>query len=310
MDMKVMKYGEWRDTAITLHLLLQMMGKVKLSRMAPQPEWGHVLLNLTADGFSTGLIPNGDESFQVDLLIRENRMRATGLDGRESAFSVGGDTPMSVYYGEFQRMLSDVMCDTSIYSMPQEMSVKTPFDEDHERRLYDANAALNFFQMCAFAYEGIYRFLSPFRGKRILPSFFWGTFDTTGVLFNGEDAPWQGEGVIEAGAFDEGMMELGFWPGDDAFDEPAFYILTYPFPQKDYSNAGIKPDKAWFGVEKSEFFLKLRDLMAYDDPVSALNDFFASGYELFSRGEGWSSCEWFEKPLLYGKGSCKLISDS
>jgi hypothetical protein len=308
MEINVMKYSEWRETAVTLHLLLQMMGKVKLSRMEPQPEWGHVLLNLTADGFSTGLIPNGDESFQIDLLLRESRMRAIGVDGRESAFSIGGNTPMNAYYREFQRMLSDVMCDTDIYTTPQEMSVKTPFDEDETRRFYDVAAAQNFFRMCVFAYEGIYRFLSPFRGKRFLPSFFWGTFDTTGVLFSGKEAPWQGEGVIEAGAFDEEMMEFGFWPGDDAFDEPAFYILTYPFPSKDYSDTGIRPDKAWFGTEKSEFFLKLRDLMTCDDPKSALNDFFASGYELFSRGEGWSSCEWMEKPLLYDKGSCKLRS--
>jgi hypothetical protein len=139
-----------------------------------------------------------------------------------------------------------------------------------------------------------------------MPNYFWGTFDTTGVLFSGKEAPWQGEGPIEAGAFDEQMMELGFWPGDDAFDDPAFYILVYPFPSIDYTDAGIAPGKAWFSTEKSEFFFKLEDVMRSDDPAAALQDFLRAGYEIFTRGEGWPNLEWYEKPLLYEQGSSKL----
>jgi hypothetical protein len=306
MNINVRKYSEWRDTAIIVHIITQMMGKVKLSRMEPQPEWAHVLLDLTADGFTTGLIPDGDKSFVVEYDIRDSKVWTRGIDGRESGFSLSGDTPISEYYGEFQRMLSDVMCETEIYTAPQEMSVKTHFHEDHERRLYDQDAARDFFRASVFAYEGIYNFVSGYRGKKFTPRYFWGTFDTTAVLFSGKEAPWQSEGVIEAGAFDEQMMELGFWPGDDAFEDPAFYVLTYPFPQKDYTDAGILPDKAWFGKEKSEFFFKLGDVMSYDDPAAALQDFLRSGYEIFTRGEDWPSLDWFEKDLLYGKGSCKL----
>jgi hypothetical protein len=186
------------------------------------------------------------------------------------------------------------------------MSVKTHFHEDHERRFYDPDAAGDFFRASVFAYEGIAKFASAYRGKKFMPQYFWGTFDTTGVLFAGKEAPWQGEGIIEEGAFDEQMMELGFWPGDEAFDDPAFYVLTYPFPQKDYTDMGIRPDKAWFSTEKSEFFFKLSDVLAYDDPDGALQEFLKSGYEIFTRGEGWPSLDWYEKPLLYGKGSSKL----
>jgi hypothetical protein len=306
MSIKVRKYSEWKDTAIVVHIITQMMGKVKLSRLAPQPEWAHVLLDLTADGFTTGLIPYGDKSFQIEYNIRESKVRTTGLDGRESGFSLGGDTPVSEYYKEFRRMLTDVMCETEIYTMPQEMSVKTHFHEDNERRVYDPEAAGDFFRASVFAYEGIAEFVSGYRGKKFMPQYFWGTVDTTGVLFAGKDAPWQGEGIIEAGAFDEQMMELGFWPGDDAFDDPAFYILIYPFPQTDYTDSGIRPDKAWFSTEKSEFFFKLSDVLGYDDPGAALQDFLKSGYEIFTRGEDWPSLDWYEKPLLYGKGSSKL----
>jgi hypothetical protein len=306
VSINVRRYSEWKDTAIVVHIITQMMGKVKLSRMAPQPEWAHVLLSLTADGFTTGLIPYGDKSFQIEYNIRESKVRTLGIDGRESGFSLGGDTPVSEYYKEFKRMLADVMCETEIYTMPQEMSVKIHFHEDNERRVYDPEAANDFFRASVFAYEGISEFVSGYRGKKIMPQYFWGTFDTTGVLFSGEKYPWQGEGFIEAGAFDEQMMEFGFWPGDDAFDDPAFYVLTYPFPQKDYTGDGVRPDKAWFSTEKSEFFIKLSDVLAYDDPKAALYEFLQSGYGIFTRGEGWPSLDWYDSRLLYGRGSHKV----
>jgi hypothetical protein len=306
MKLNIRKYSEWHDTAETVHLLLQMMGKVKLSRMEAQPEWNHVLLALTPRGFTTGLIPNGDDAFAIELDVYSASIKVESITGETSEFTLRGGTAISEYFGEFGNILKEVMCETEIYPGPQEMAVTTLFNDDHTPREYDREAAIDFFRMCVFAYEEIYKFISPFRGKRILPSFFWGTFDMTGVVFGGEEAPWTGNGIIEAGAFDENMMEFGFWPGDDGVDEPTFYILTYPFPTVDYTGAGVKPDKAIFGKTKAEFFLTLRDALSYDDPSAALQEFFSSGYEIFSKGQDWDACDWIEKPLVIGKGSAKL----
>jgi hypothetical protein len=306
MNLNIRTYDEWRDTAETLHLLLQMMGKAKLSHMEAQPEWNHVLLQITPKGFTTGLIPNGEDAFAIDMNIYESEISVQTVSGRASAFPLVSGTPISRYFRSFANILSDVMCETEIYPAPQEMSVTTPFDEDHAPRGYDREAAIDFFRVNVFAYEEIYKFIAPFRGKRILPSFFWGTFDMTGVLFGGEEAPWQGNGVIEAAAFDENMMEFGFWPGDPNVAEPTFYILSYPFPTKDYTDAGVQPDKAVYSTEKSEFFFTLRDALSYADPSSALQSFFTSGYKIFSKGQGWSACDWIEKPLIIEKGSSKL----
>ena len=42
--MHLQTYSQWRETCIALHMVAQMMGKVKLECLEPQPEWGHVLL--------------------------------------------------------------------------------------------------------------------------------------------------------------------------------------------------------------------------------------------------------------------------
>lgn len=304
--MQILNYNQWTDTALTLHLVLQMLGKAKLSRMVPQPEWNHVLLSLTPEGFTTGLIPNGEKSFCVSLAIMESRITATDIAGHSSSFSLIDNGRVSDYYAEFNRILKDVMCETEIHPVPQEMSITTPFDEDHALRAYDTKQALDFFRMCVFAYNVELKFISAFRGKKILPQFFWGTFDVSTAVFSGKSFPFEGGGIIEKGAFDEQMIEFGFWPGDDNVVEPSFFILPYPFITDDLSKAGIKPDKAFWSNEKAEFFFKLEDALNYPDPAKAVLDFMQRGYEIVTQSEKWKNLTWFNQPLIIEKGSFAL----
>lgn len=48
----ILTYDTWTDTAYTLHMIAQMMGKVKLVRMPAQPEWGHIVLHFTPQGLT------------------------------------------------------------------------------------------------------------------------------------------------------------------------------------------------------------------------------------------------------------------
>ncbi|MDR2869020.1 MAG: DUF5996 family protein [Deferribacteraceae bacterium] len=294
--MNVLKYSEWRETALTLHLILQMLGKVKLERMQPQPEWNHALLQLTPYGFTTGLIPNGDKSFSISVSIRESRVITTGLDGYQSSFALDTYKSTDEYFAAFNRML-DLPCKTEINTMPQEMSVRTPFEKHTEPRVYSCEAAMDFFRMCVFAHNVEMKFTAGFRGKKILPTMFWGTFDVSSVLFSGKPAPFPGKGVIEEAAFDEQMIEFGFWPGDNVVDEPSFFILPYPFIKADLSAAPIRPSKAWFSKEKMEYFITLRDIMSYPSPEDALYEFFLSGFEIITKHEQWANLDWFCKPI-------------
>ncbi|MDR1748656.1 MAG: DUF5996 family protein [Spirochaetaceae bacterium] len=303
--MNIPHYNEWEETALTIHLISQMMGKVKLSRMDPQPEWKHIVLNITPEGFSTGLIPNGEQSFGIRMLAREGKVVTTRVDGHISGFAFRNNTSVSEYYNEFNRMLADVTCETDIYTVPQEMSIVTPFEKITEKSNYNNQHALDFFAMCVFAHNAILKFIAPFRGKKTLPSFFWGTFDVTGLLFSGVPAPFPGKGVIERNAFDEQLIEFGFWPGDPHVSEPSFFILPYPFLTAE-PEGRIRPDEAFFNARKAEYFLSLRDAFSAPDPEQTVCDFLMSGFDLVSRAEKWPNLEWYRKPLGTGKGSAAL----
>src|SRR2546421_1572404 len=60
-------YEAWRDTKQTLHMYLQMIGKLRLALSPPEPQWAHVPLYVTARGLNTSPIPHPNGVFDVDV---------------------------------------------------------------------------------------------------------------------------------------------------------------------------------------------------------------------------------------------------
>lgn len=297
MNIQAIPYSRWADTARTMHMLLQMLGKVKLRRNAPQPEWNHALLYPTPSGFTTGLVPHDGYGFAVTMDIAAGRVDALCTSGRSSGFSLTGTHSVSELYARFGRMLEGIGHATPINAEPQEMPTKTPFGEQTGRHAWDGDAARAYFQNALFAHRALGQFAAPYRGKKISPSLFWGTFDMTTVLFSGVEKPFGGSGLIERVAFDEQFVEFGFWPGDDAVDDPSFFALPYPFLEKDLSGEAVRPAAAWYSPEKKEYFLKLKDIASEKDPAAVLNDFLWDAFHAVTRAEGWPNLSWLTKPL-------------
>lgn len=295
---QTLNYDKWADTAYTLHMLAQMMGKVKLVRMPAQPEWGHVVLDFTAQGLTTELIPNGERSFTISLNLDTSTVFTQTVSGDTAGFSLRNNTSVSEYYNDFKKMLGILVCDTVINEVPQEMSTKTPFYDDTDKHNYDACAAKDFFSMYVYARNRLLEFVSPFRGKKVIPSFFWGTFDVSAILFSGKPSPFSGGGVIEQNGFDEQFMEFGFWAGDETLPAPSFFIMPYPFIKDDLGQERLKPDKAIWSTQKMEYFLTLDDALSTPDPDQAIRDFFQNAFDVVTKHEQWDCIDWFTKPLL------------
>ena len=84
----------WSDTYATLHLWLQIAGKVRL-RQTPwiNHSW-HVTLYVTSRGFTTSFIPHGSRAFAIDFDFIDHRVIVRSSDGavggRAARASVGG----------------------------------------------------------------------------------------------------------------------------------------------------------------------------------------------------------------------------
>src|SRR3954468_15138989 len=68
-------YASWRDTKQTLHRFAQIVGKLRMSLVPPQNHWWHVTLRLSVHGLTTGPMPHGGETVEVELDFVEHRVQ-------------------------------------------------------------------------------------------------------------------------------------------------------------------------------------------------------------------------------------------
>lgn len=302
MDKRFLNYPEWQDTADTLHMFLQMAGKVKLERSHKRPGWGHVRLDLTIRGIGTGIIPAEDRNFEIYFNLAQHHVDVQNSLGTRSRIPLGDGLTVASFHGQLMAALDDIGTPTPINTMPQEFYDPTPFDLDHRHHSYDQEAVQLFLANLQFAHRSLSGFLAPMRGKVDMPAFWFGTMDLAGNVFSGQPAPYSGTDTIGRNCFDEQFCEVGFWPGDNKTPEPSFYVLPYPFLASIGSYGTLlTPQKAQFLASESEFLFALEDVFAAPDPQQAVVDFCRSSFNILQRLDRWKDLDWITEPLTYPK---------
>lgn len=300
MRLQFLNYPEWQETADTLHLFLQMAGKVKVMRSVPRPEWAHVRLYLTTEGLSTGLIPADRIFFTILFDFHSHQVEFCTSEGEKTAIRMKNGLSVAAFYEEFYTALRRLGVPTAIDPRPQEFYEPINFDRDEKHRTYDKEAVALWHNNLLFASRALMKYVSAFRGKVDYPAYYFGTMDLTCVVYSGEPAPYQKRGPVMPYAFDERFVECGFWPGDAHFLQPAFYVMPYPFlAGLDGYEKDLQPEKAFFKPEKKEFFLTLEDALSYSDPVATVAGFCRKSFDIVQQIHPWKQLEWITKPLEY-----------
>ena len=75
-------YQAWAPTKDTLHMKLQIIGKVRLALTRREPQWANVPLYLTARGLTTSPIWSGRASFAIDVDFIDHQVIVALDDGR------------------------------------------------------------------------------------------------------------------------------------------------------------------------------------------------------------------------------------
>ena len=96
-------YAEWRDTATTLQLWTQVVGKVRLA-LTPWLNHGwHVTLYVTARGLGTSAIPIGSEILEIELDLIDHPGRPD-QPGRRALFPL-----VALSVAAFHRQIIDAL---------------------------------------------------------------------------------------------------------------------------------------------------------------------------------------------------------
>lgn len=298
--MEILNYTDWQNEADTLHMLLQITGKVKLVYGEKQPEWAHIRQYLTLDGISTGLVPYDPFPFEIRFNFRQDQVEFRNYNGKSETVKLEDGKSVGAYYRQFMAALKRIDVSTEIGVRSQEFYDPVDLNKDEKHHAYSQRLALLWLDNMQFAYKALHQFVAPFRGKISEPSYYFGTMDLSCIVFSGEAAPWGKAGKVMPYNFDEQNYECGFWPGDPSFPEPAFYGMPYPFLKDLKGNEKyLRPDKAFYKPEKMEFFFTLKDALAYPNPKKMVVDFCRSGFDIIQETTRWKNVDWITRPLDY-----------
>ncbi len=296
----LLPYGEWRDTLDTLHMWTQVVGKTKLALCPWLNEWWQIALSLDARGLTTGPMPAGRRSVQVDFdFVGHNLSVRTG-DGGVKALPLL-PRPVAAFHAELLAALAALGVAVEIDPRPVEVPEPIPFDRDDTHAAYDAAAANRFWRVLASTERVLQRWRSPFVGKSSPVNFYWGSFDLSATRFSGRPAPPPaGAPRFLQLAEDQENFACGFWPGNATlsgfvYGEPAFYAYVYPEPGS-FKDATLRPEAAAYHARLGQYVLPYDDAQRAPDPDEAVFAFFTSAYAAAADAAGWDRTS-LEQPV-------------
>lgn len=287
-------YDDWEDTKATLHLVTQMLGKVKLAHHPKMAHWWHMTLHVTPRGISTQTIPTRRGSFDIELVVADLSLRISTSDGVEMRFPLEGRS-VSAVYENLMSALSRVGYPTKILAKPYDMPHSTlPFAEDTTHQSWDRDAIRRWWQATTFVDEVFKTFAGRSFVRTSPVHLFWHSFDYVVTRFSGRAAPGIGEGGrrSDVEAYSHEVISFGFWPGDPETRFPAFYSYTAPEPEG-LADAKLEPAEAfWQPLPGSHLaLLRYDDIRERDDPRTTLLAFMTSAYEAGGSRANWKQYE-------------------
>jgi hypothetical protein len=285
-----LRWASWEQTARTLHMWMQVVGKIRLARSPLVNHWWNVPLYVTARGLTTSPMYQGARTFEITFDFIDHLLRIETSQGDDRSIHLAPRT-VADFYRELMKTLDDMRLTTTILAKPVEVAEAIPFEEDNLHKSYDPEYARRFWLVVLQGTRVLTEFRRRFLGKVSPVHFFWGSFDLAVTRFSGRPAPAHPGGVpnlsdwVVREAYSHEVSSCGFWPGGDGADA-VFYAYSYPEPPG-FSEARVRPGAAVYNRELREFVLPYEAMRLTDNPDQALLDFAQSTYAAGADLGGW-----------------------
>ena len=288
-------YAAWRQTAITLQLWMQMVGKVRLMLTPWLNHSWQVPLYVTARGLGSSPIPAGNDILEIAFDFISHRLIARTSRGDEGSFALEPQT-VAIFYRHITDLLNSMGVAVAIHQLPNEMPDPSP------SRAMTRMARMTPRQRIASGG----RWSRPIAFSSSSAAVFWarpapcifsrGGFDLAVTRFSGRPAPLHPGGVpglpdrVAREAYSHEVSSAGFWPGNEAFPHAAFYSYAYPEPAG-FRDRPVAPG-ASFDATLGEFILPYDTVCAAARPDDLLLDFLSTTYAAAAGPGGWGGLRW------------------
>jgi hypothetical protein len=284
-DWPALPYEAWKDTYATLHMWMQVVGKVALARSAPVNHSWAVAFQVTATGLRTGVLADGSRSFTIAFDFLDHQLVIETSDGVRRALPL---TPRSVadFHRELMTTLDTIGLPVRIWPVPVEIPSPVPFEQDTGHRSYDRIYVERWWWILSRVHQVFTECRCNFVGKCSPVHFFWGSFDLAVTRFSGRPAPPREGPAFMREAYSHEVISHGFWPGSAPLLEAAFYAYAVPEPDG-LDREPIRPAAAYYHPEMREFILPYEAVRTSSSPEADITAFVASTYDRAATLAGW-----------------------
>jgi hypothetical protein len=284
-----LRVDDWTATRDTLHMWLQIVGKIRLGRAPLVNHWWQTTLYVSPRGLTTSTIPDGAGSFDIEFDFIDHQLVMRSSTGGRRTVALE-PKPVAEFYAQTLDALGQLGIHASIQATPNEVDPAIPFAKDYEHSSYDADAVQRFWRQLIQADRVLGKFRSRFVGKVSPVHFFWGAMDLACTRFSGRGAPPHPGGAPNCGdwvmveGYSHELSSCGFWPGGG--EEGAFYAYAYPEPDG-FADHPVEPQEAFYSSEFRQFLLPYEAVRVAPEPDRVLLDFLQTTYDAAAVHARW-----------------------
>lgn len=292
MQLPDLPYIGNENAKMTLHLLLQIIGKIRLKLTPRKNHWWYITHYVDSRGFTTGPIHTnaGFQSCFINIDVISHQVIVGNSEGASKEIVLKSGISIATLYQEIKEALSQLGIVVDIVDKPFDLGITESFGAIDQYHHYDEAYAQSLWRAMAWIDSVFKEFSGRYYGKTCPVHLYWHSMDLAVTRFSGKKAPsMPAEARLsDKDAYSHECISFGFWPGDPKVPQPAFYSYTFPSPDG-IDQTALLPDQAkWVDSNGSPMALLLYgDLLKSDDPRATLLDFLESSYQAGATLAGW-----------------------
>ncbi len=284
----------WEETKKTLHLYMQIVGKIRLMLFPKMNHWWHAPLYISARGLTTRPIPYHERLFEIEFDFIYHVLSIKTSNGELELISLNGMS-VSQFYHNVMSTLLKLGIDVKIRAIPYDNISKEPFDSNYADIQYDKEYVNRFWRILVLVSIVFEEYRARFMGKSTPVHFFWHHLDLVVSRYSGKLVPqreWPSN--VEREAYSHEVMSFGFWAGDEVVREAAFYAYVYPEPEA-LTEQRLEPKTAVWNTDPgyAMAFLPYESVRKSQNPSETIMRFLESAYQAGCACGEWD-CKAFE----------------
>ncbi len=301
-NLKPLSYTDNEKSTMTLHLFLQILGKIRMAKTERKNHWWYITEYVSTNGLTTGPIPyeQDNETFQMTINVVKHILEVETSKGEREFFELKDGLTVAEFWDKLTAVLNGLNIQYHILDKPYELQIEERFGHIEDYHHYDKEHVYTLWRILIWVDAVFKEFSGRFYGKTCPVQLYWHSMDLTVTRFSGRKAPpLPAEArTSDKDAYSHEVISFGFWPGDENTPEPAFYSYTYPSP-KDLEKEKLQPASAeWVDNNGSPMaLLRYNDLIKTGNPKATLLAFMESAYQAGAKLAMWD-VEGFTVPDL------------